>query len=92
MAWAIPAGFEAVPVQMAADMGTRRGMQMQRPLRIAVRRYFLQSPAQDCALAGLQVVGRANFAGRDIVGEILRHCRVFAQIVFDGGDRLRDGA
>src|ERR1044071_8219395 len=64
---AIPAGLEAVPVQMAADMRASGGIEIQRALVVAIGGNLLQPTAHDCALSRLQLIKRCKLARCEIL-------------------------
>src|SRR5206468_11560572 len=79
VARAIPAALERIPMEMAAKVRAGRRACMDCACLIAIRRDFFEALPNDRAMTGLDLVKRADLAGRHILGEIL-----------DGGDVLAD--
>ena len=77
MAWTVPAPFERIPVQVAADMRARCRDAVQLATVIPEGGDLVQSFADDRTLTGLQLFDRTEFAGCDVFSKIFDRRDVF---------------
>jgi hypothetical protein len=75
---AIPAGLEAVPVQMTTDMRAACRMKVQFAGLVPVGGDLFETPTQDCTLTRLDLPKGGDFTGCHILREILWDGQVLA--------------
>ena len=76
VAGTVPAALEAVPVDVAAEMGARCRTQEKLALLVAVGCHLAQAFAHDCTFARLQFIPGGPLARGDIFREVLCRCEV----------------